>query len=87
LVHNAVPFGQAQERGELFFRSVGVKRELQPYVLEPDWNLLGQTKRSPEVEITFGLERGISQFDAKRRSYCVECHASAGHESFEQHVA
>ena len=47
---------QAQKRGELFLRCVGVQRELKPYVLDAHWNLLRQTQSSSEVEITFRLE-------------------------------
>ena len=60
LVHDAVPLRQAQEGSKLFFRGVGVKRELKSYVLEADWNFLGQTKCSSEVEVAFSLKRGIS---------------------------
>ncbi len=40
LVHNTVPFGQAQEGGKLLFRSIGVERELQPDILKADGYLL-----------------------------------------------
>ena len=87
MVDDAVPLRQAQQRGELFLRCIGVERELQPYVLEADWSVLGHAQRSAEVEITFGLQLGVSQFNAERRCYRVQRYASAGNQGFEQHVA
>ena len=60
LEHDAVPFGEAQKRGKLLLRRVGIERELQSYALEAYRYFLREAQRSAEVEITFSLERGIA---------------------------
>jgi len=63
LVRHAVPFRQAQERGELFFQGVGIEHELQPYVLEIDARCLTPlltTAKNWGIATPFILGAGMS---------------------------
>ena len=57
LVDDAIPLGEAQQRGYLIFRSIGVEIEPQPDVGEADRRIASDRQRAPKVEIALDGDR------------------------------
>ena len=60
LVNNAIAFGQANQRRELFFSSVSVQVEMQSNLLETNGHVFGDAKRSAKVRIALRLNPGVA---------------------------
>ena len=51
LIDHAIPLGQLQQAGELFFSGIGIQIERQPDRPEPDRRIFRHAKRPPEIQI------------------------------------
>lgn len=49
LIDDAVPFGEAEQCGQLLFRRVGCKVELKADALQPNRGVLGDSKRASKI--------------------------------------
>jgi hypothetical protein len=54
LVHDAVPFGQADQRVDLLGVSLGIQVDGQADGAEPDRRVLADRQRPAEVQVTLG---------------------------------
>ena len=82
LVDHTVPLRQAQEGVELFFGSIGLEREFQPDVLEADRHFLEYAERTAEIQVAFGLDRGVAQGNTKRGGDGIQGDAGATDQGF-----
>lgn len=55
LVDHAVALGQPKQIRELLLRRIRLKVKVKPDFPEADRGLLGDAKRSPEIQVTFSL--------------------------------
>jgi hypothetical protein len=60
---------------------------VQSDLLKADWNFFGHGESSAKIEIAFGPNGRVAQWDIESGSDCAQGHACARDERFEQHVA
>ena len=87
LIDDAITFGQSQEGGELFFGRIGVQIKAQSDLLKADWNFFGHGESSAKIEIAFGPNGRVAQWDIESGSDRTQSDAGTSHQRFEQHVA
>ena len=78
LVDNAIAFGEAKQRRDLFFRCIGLEIETESNILKANRDLFGHGQRSAKIDIAFCANSCVAQrnFEGSRnrsQSYAGAC--------------
>jgi len=87
LENDAVSLGQPNQRGALFFRSIGVEFKAQAEILETDRHLLRNGQGSTKIEIALGSDDSVPQLYLHGCRDRPQGHARTRNQGLQKHIS